>query len=54
MDCVVKSWIFGTITNNLAASISALDSTARVAGLLLSPSSSTTRRRAVSSAQDLP
>jgi len=33
MDCVVKSWIFGTITDDLAASISARDSTARVAWL---------------------
>jgi len=31
--CVVKSWIFGTITNDLAASISTRDSTARVAWL---------------------
>jgi len=33
MDCVVKSWIFGTITDDLAASISARNSTARVAWL---------------------
>ena len=32
MDCVVKSWIFGTITDDLAASISARNS-ARVAWL---------------------
>jgi hypothetical protein len=33
MDCVVKSWIFGTITDDLAASISSRNSTARVAWL---------------------